>query len=341
MKATIILNENTTFQDAVKSLDQYGFGFLSCVGESGKLLGILTDGDVRRAILNGKTELKDIINTNPEVMSIDSNKNEVVARLKKLHRRHMPLIDKDHILKSVFFLDDLEFNSRDNHVVLMAGGLGSRLGSLTKETPKPMLKIAGKPIIQHIIELFRDQGFGKFIVCVNYKKEIIESYLGDGKKFGVNIDYVYENKRMGTAGALTLIEQDMSDSFFVVNADVITSMDFESLLQFHESNESLATMCVKKYQHEVPYGVVNVSNKQLVSIEEKPKLNFFINAGIYLLSRETLKYIPKLEFFDMPELFKSLKKNEFDVFTYENENYWIDIGEREQLLKANLDMEIG
>ena len=339
MKATITLTDNTTFQEALKVLDTSGLGFLACIDTNDRLVGVLTDGDVRRGILSDNTNLKEIINSSPEVMSIESSTNEIVAKLKKIHRRHMPLVDKDFILRSIFSLDEVEFNSKDNYVVLMAGGLGTRLGELTKDLPKPMLELAGKPIIQHIIELFRDQGFRKFILCVNYKKEIIQEYLKCGEKLGVSIEYVIENKRMGTAGALTLINKKFNESFFLVNADVITNMDFSSLLDFHSDNNSSATMCIRKYEQEIPYGVVNIEHNRIISIQEKPKVSFFINTGIYVLKQSIVHYIPNEQFFDMPDLFKLLEKEDISTFAYKNENYWIDIGQKEQLLQAKSDME--
>lgn len=340
MQPIITLDNCTTFKDAIRKLDEFGTGFLACIDDDNKLVGIITDGDVRRAILNNETELDKIINKNPHIMIEGATKDEIVARLKALHRRHMPIVDSDNRLKSIFFFDDIDFNNLNNTVVIMAGGLGTRLGDLTKDLPKPMIELDGKPILQHIIELFRDQGFCKFLICLNYKKEVIKDYFGSGRLFGVTISYIEETKRLGTAGALSLIQEKFTDSFFLVNGDVITSMDFRKLLDFHTMSKSDATMCVRKYTHQVPYGVVNIEGSAIASLEEKPNLDFYINSGIYVLSQEAIDLIPASTFFDMTDLFKLINQKEMRASAYKCDNYWIDIGIKEQLDKAKFDMEI-
>ncbi|MEY8213825.1 MAG: nucleotidyltransferase family protein, partial [Colwellia sp.] len=289
MKYTLKYEASCSLNDAVKALDNGGVGFLALVDDSNKLLGILTDGDLRRAILNKETELNKIINFSPAVMSYQSTSQEVIQKLKSLHRRHMPLVDEENRLKSVFTLDDVDFVSKDNEIIIMAGGLGSRLGELTKETPKPMLRVGDKPMLQHLIEQFRDQGFCKFILCVNYKKDIISDYFGSGEKFGVQIDYVVETKRLGTAGALSLIQKEINSPFFVINADVLTSLNFQELISFHKKQKSKATMCVRNYVQQVPYGVIKADeNSTLIGIDEKPTYSFNVNTGIYVLEPSVL-----------------------------------------------------
>lgn len=336
MNNTFVLRDNSTFETVVEAVDQGGVGFIAITDENGYLIGILTDGDIRRAFLQKNYELKSIINRTPEVMDISSSQQEIVARLKHLHRRHMPLIAADGILKDVFSLDDIEFVTRDNLVVIMAGGLGSRLGELTKETPKPMLPVGKQPMLQHLIELFREQGFRKFTICVNYKKTIIQDYFNDGSKFGVKIDYVEEKRRMGTAGALSLIERGLEIPFFVINADILTNLDFVQLLSSHNKNQSKATMCVREFQIQVPYGVVNSDRENsLLSVEEKPKFNFNINAGIYLLDPIVKRFIPHNKFFDMPSLFEILLSEGLKSSVFEVKDYWLDIGRKEDLEQAN------
>ncbi|WP_199527041.1 nucleotidyltransferase family protein [Pseudoalteromonas sp. bablab_jr004] len=340
MQPIITLHSSTTFKEAVQELDNFGTGFLACVDDSNKLIGIITDGDVRRAILNGETDIDKVVNKKPHTMLEGVSRAEIIARLKELHRRHMPIVDKSNTLKSIFFFDDIDFNTLNNSVVIMAGGLGSRLGELTKDLPKPMIHLDGKPILQHIIELFRDQGFCKFTICVNYKKEIIKDYFGSGKRLGVNIKYIEEEERLGTAGALSLIKDKFDDSFFLVNGDVITSMDFRKLLNFHVSSSSVATMCVRKYTHEVPYGVVNLEGDSILNLEEKPCLDFYINSGIYVLSQSAIELIPASTFFDMTDLFNLMNERQMHTTAYRCSNYWIDIGAKDQLDKAKCDMEL-
>lgn len=339
MKHTFLLQDSSTLRDAIQSLDEGGIGFLAFVDQEQSLQGILTDGDLRRAILNKNNDLLSIINKSPVTMPHASEKREVIAKLKSLHRRHMPLVDNENKLKSVFSLDDIEFVSKDNTVVIMAGGLGTRLGELTKEKPKPMLNVGDRPMLQHIVEQFRDQGFCRFIFCLNYKKEVIEDYFGCGDRFGVKIDYVIENSRMGTAGALSLINQALDRPFFVINGDVLTNLDFNDFLDFHMMEGSKASMCVRQYQQQIPYGVINTDdNNQITSIEEKPSYFFNVNAGIYLLDPEILPLVPKDTFFDMPTLFEKLVLRSDKTTVFKVHDYWLDIGQREDYHKANIDM---
>jgi NDP-sugar pyrophosphorylase family protein len=222
----------------------------------------------------------------------------------------------------------------------MAGGLGSRLGQLTIETPKPMLNVGSKPMLQHLIEQFREQGFRKFIFCVNYKKNVIRNYFSNGDKLGVQISYVEEEKRLGTAGALSLITPAIQVPYFVINADILVNIDYMQLLNFHLKSKSLATMCVREFQMQVPYGVINSNtNNELVSLDEKPHISFDVNAGIYLLDPSIKDFIPKNQFFDMPSLFEILISKSLQTSVFQINDYWRDIGHKEDLEQANADMQ--
>lgn len=338
MDNAFLLTDESKLLDAVKALDSGGIGFLAFVNESNVLMGILTDGDLRRGILEQKSQLLDIINKKPLIANFNTPRREIISQLKKLHRRHMPLVDHNNIFKGVFSLDDIEFVSKENKVVIMAGGLGTRLGKLTKDTPKPMLHVGDRPMLRHLVEQLRDQGFREFIFCLNYKKEIIKDYFGGGEEFGVKIEYIIEDKRMGTAGALSLIQTELKHPFFVINADVLTNTDFNNLLEFHNKSNNFATMCVRTFEQQVPYGVVVTDeNSCIKNIKEKPSFSFNINAGIYILDPTVFTYIPKNEYFDMPTLFEKLIiRNRCSV--YNLEDYWLDIGLQEDFKKANSDM---
>lgn len=342
MKHSFLLTPNTTLQDVVLALDNGGVGFLAFIDENNTLLGIITDGDLRRSILNKTSNIQEIINRKPETMHARTSVRDVMRRLKVLHVRHMPLIDSDGKLITVFSMDDIEFLSRNNYIVIMAGGLGSRLGELTKEIPKPMLKVGDRPMLQHLVEQFRDQGFSKFIFCLNYKKEVIQEHFLDGKKFGVTIDYVIEDKRLGTAGALGLINKKLLvEPFFVINADILTSLDFNKALIYHCEKNAIATMCVRQFQQEVPYGVVSASKELFIeNIKEKPSFSFDVNAGIYVLDSLVLDLIPPDTFYDMPTLFQSLIAQKSPCAMFRLLDYWVDIGRKEDLLKANDDINI-
>ncbi|MFT6906573.1 MAG: dTDP-glucose pyrophosphorylase [Oleiphilaceae bacterium] len=339
MRNTFLLTAESTLYEAIQALDETGIGFLAFIDGTKHLLGILTDGDLRRGILNKKTELIDIINTTPITLAYDTPRKEIIAKLKNLHRRHMPLVDQNNIFQRVFSLDEIDFVSKDNVVIIMAGGLGRRLGELTKDTPKPMLKIGDRPMLRHLVEQFRDQDFRRFIFCLNYKKEVIKDYFGSGEKFGVNIDYVIEKQRMGTAGALSLLTEELKEPFLVINGDILTDIDLNALLDFHNSKANLATMCVQPFDLQVPYGVIVTDQlSHIEEINEKPNLSFNVNAGIYVLNPEVLNYVPKNEFFDMTTLFQQLMDANNDCSVYNLQDYWLDIGKQDDLKKANHDM---
>ncbi len=342
MQHSFDLKSSTSIDEIVKALDGGGIGFLAFVDEQNKLVGVVTDGDLRRGILSKDLSVNSVINYDPMYMLSTETQESIVSKLKHVHRRHMPLVDDFGELVSVFSLDDIDFVSKKNVVVIMAGGLGSRLGELTKVTPKPMLVVGDRPMLQHLVEQFRDQGFYKFIFCLNYKKEVIMDFFDDGSRLGVNIQYVIEEEKLGTAGALSLIDGDiLSEPFFVVNADVLANLDFGKVLENHMNTESLGTMCVRNYSIEVPYGVIkSEAGGRIESIEEKPQLKFDINAGIYVLNPKLLELIPKRQFYDMPSLFERLIEDNKKATIFRLEDYWVDIGKVEDLKKANDDLTI-
>jgi NDP-sugar pyrophosphorylase family protein len=225
--------------------------------------------------------------------------------------------------------------TKPNKVVLMVGGLGTRLRPLTEHTPKPMLKVGNRPILETIILNFKKYGFTNIVLCVSYKSEIIEEYFKDGSEFGVNIEYIHENKRMGTAGALSLVRGQLTEPFFVMNGDLLTNINFERMMEYHESHKSIATMGVREYDFQVPYGVVNVDGEDILSIDEKPIHKFFVSGGVYVLSPKTLDFIPDDEFYDMPTLFEKVIAEKLKSVSFPIREYWLDIGRMEEFEKAN------
>lgn len=335
-----ILKKDSNLDDALRLLDSNGNGFLPVIDELGKLVGIITDGDIRRGILNKTLELDAVINRNPTTAKIGTSHVDIKKQLRTIHRRHMPVVDETGKLIEVVVLDEFEFISKDNLVVIMAGGLGSRLGELTKETPKPMLNVGGKSILQGIIEHFKSQGFCKFLLCLNYKAEVIEDYFKNGDWLGVDIKYTKEKKRLGTAGALSLIDFEINEPFFVVNGDVLTTINFEDFLNFHQVNKASATMCIKKISFDIPYACIEFNDKMdLKGVKEKPSLDYFINTGMYVLEPKLLKKIPKDDFFDMPQLFQQCIDEDLTTKVFTIEDYWLDLGKLEDLNKGNKDLK--
>ena len=219
----------------------------------------------------------------------------------------------------------------------MVGGLGSRLGDLTTDCPKPMLKVGGRPILEAIISNFKAEGFRNFYLAVNYKSEIIERHFGDGKSLGVKIQYLREERQMGTAGSLSLIDHQSKDPVVVMNGDLLTSISISELLNFHKETEAEATTCIREYGYQVPFGVAETKGTNLVQIIEKPTHKWFINAGIYVLSPSVLSRIPKGEVYDMPTLLNSLVTEGKRVSVFPIRESWLDIGRREDFERAHLE----
>ncbi|MBD3842484.1 MAG: nucleotidyltransferase family protein, partial [Campylobacterales bacterium] len=309
------------------------------VDENDKLLGTLTDGDIRRGLLNGfdlNSSIESIFFKTPTIAKISDTKEEILnlALSKKLHQ--IPIIDEHGKIVGIQEIEELiKPKGKTNKVILMVGGLGTRLRPLTENTPKPMLKVGNKPILQTIVEKFAEYGYTNIVMCVNYKSHIIQDYFGDGSSFGVNIEYILEEKRMGTAGALSLLREKPTEPFFVMNGDLLTNINFEHMMDYHLQNNSIATMGVREYDFQVPYGVVNIDGIDITSIEEKPVHKFFVSGGVYVLSPEVLEYIPNDEFFDMPTLFEKVITDKKKSISFPIREYWMDIGRMEEFEKAN------
>ena len=335
----IKLKQNATIKEALGIIDSGAMQIALVVDDNDKLLGTLTDGDIRRGILRGldlDSSIETIVFKEPAVAKISSTKEEIlkIALSKKLHQ--IPIVDDNGIVLDLKEIEELvEPKIKTNRVILMVGGLGTRLRPLTQDMPKPMLKVGNKPILQTIVDKFAEYGFVNITMCVNFNASIIRDYFGDGKEFGVNIDYVLEQKRMGTAGALSLLKERPSEPFFVMNGDLLTNVNFEHIFNYHTLHKATATMCVREYDYEVPYGVVKMNDNKITAIAEKPVQKFFVSAGIYMLSPEILDLIPQDEFYDMPVLFEKLIKLSKNVISFPIREYWLDIGRMEEYQRAN------
>ena len=334
----VLLHKTSTIKDALQVIDKGAMKIAIVLDEDERVIGTLTDGDIRRGLLNGLT-LESTIDSlyfkEPTLANINDSKESIVQKAisKKLYQ--VPIVDNDGKLVKIEELANLlKTKSRTNRVVLMAGGLGTRLRPLTENIPKPLLNVGNKPILETIIENFAKYGFVNITISVNYKADMIKEYFGDGSKLGVNIDYVEESKRLGTAGALSLMKDRPQEPFFVMNGDLLTNVNFTNLLDFHTYENSVATMCVREYDYQVPYGVIETEGSNIVSIKEKPLHKFFVNAGIYTLSPQVFEYIPKNEYYDMPTLFEDIIKEELKTVSFPLHEYWLDIGRIEEFEQA-------
>jgi len=252
----------------------------------------------------------------------------------------IPVLDENGCVVDLLLLDELAaVKPQEAWVVLMAGGLGTRLRPLTEEVPKPLLDVGGKPLLETIVENFVAQGFTRIFISLNYMAEKFKRHFGDGARFGAHIEYLEETKPLGTAGSLSLLPRRPEVPIVVMNGDLLTSVNFKHIIKYHAENEATATMCVQKYSFQIPYGVVEIEGNRLKQIVEKPEQSFFINAGIYVVSPDVFDLIPDDEFFDMPQLFKKFREGEQFACACPIREYWLDIGRIDQLQQARREYQ--
>jgi dTDP-glucose pyrophosphorylase len=307
------------------------------------LRGIVTDGDIRRAILSG-VSLEDpvtaVMTNEPTVVQPHKDRKAVLALMREKNLLHVPVVDEAGRVVGLEVIDHIVGpESRPNPVVLMAGGLGTRLRPLTSDCPKPLLKVGGKPILETILDNLVSVGFDRFFISVNYKSEMIEEYFGDGTRWGIDIQYLYEEKRLGTAGPLSLLPDVPDCPLLVMNGDLLTNLPFGRVLDYHQDRNVLGTMCVRDHDMQVPFGVVQMEDERITDIEEKPVYSYFVNAGVYVLDPQALSYVPHDTFFDMPDLFKRLIGEQRGAATFPIQEYWMDIGHREDFQQAQNEFD--
>lgn len=338
-KKTLVSPE-TPILDVMKVIDQSALQIALVVNERNELLGTVTDGDLRRAIIRGvKLDqfVSEIMNTKPIVCGRDKGRDEILAIMELEFIHHLPVVDKEKgTLIGLEVRDEITYREeQENVVVLMAGGLGSRLRPLTDDCPKPLLKVGNKPLLEIILKSFVDFGFKHFYFSVRYKSDMIEEYFGDGSNWGADIKYIHEKTALGTAGALSLLPERPALPLIVMNADLLTKVNFIQMLRFHREHRVQATMCVREYNIQIPYGVARMDGNSLVGIDEKPSQHFFVNAGIYVLEPGVLDLIPRGSSVDMPDLFKDLIGRDPGVTVFPIREYWLDIGQAADFDRAN------
>jgi len=338
-----LIQPTTSIIEAMRLIDKIALQILLVTDEDKTLLGTVTDGDIRRAILKGgamEDPIENVMNTRPTAFTADESVEDMLVAMRLLKISKVPVVDYKNRVVALEILEELlRPGHKDNPVVLMAGGLGVRLGSLTKNSPKPLLYVGNQPVLQTILESFIAYGFHNFYFSVNYKAEMIEEFFGDGSKWDVSIKYIHEDKRMGTAGALSLLPERPEMPFFVMNGDILTKVNFLQLLDFHTEHRAVATMCAFKYDLQIPYGVLQIDKHRLIEIDEKPVQSFFVNAGIYVLEPKTLDHIPVDAFFDMPSLYETLIDTRQEAAVFPLREYWLDIGHMSNFKRAQGDFK--
>jgi dTDP-glucose pyrophosphorylase len=338
----LLVYKNNSIKDALEILDSVGKGIVILVNENNQLLATITDGDIRRAILKGyslEDSIEKVAHYNPIVAKKNMVKNEIKDIFIKKAVKDIPVVDENNKVIDLITINDILLPSgKKSVVIIMAGGLGTRLKDLTKEVPKPMLKVGEEPLLQHIIDNFKQYGYNRFTLSLNYKAEIIQNYFQDGIAYGVKINYVIEKERLGTAGGIKLGKDFIDDDFFVINGDIFTNLNVDAMMNYHKENHFDITVGVRKYYYEVPYGVVEVENNCIKTLKEKPKVDYLINGGIYCLNPELINYIPDNIYYEITDLINTCIEKGLKVGYYEIKDYWMDIGKLEDYNKINEDI---
>jgi dTDP-glucose pyrophosphorylase len=341
---SILIRATAPILEAVKAIDRGVMQIALVVDSEQRLLGTVTDGDVRRSLLRGvslQAPVSEIMNSRPVTLCSDEGRDGALRLMQRLSLHQVPLLDGEGRVIDLARIDDyVAAQTRDNWIVLMAGGLGTRLKPLTETIPKPMLPIGGRPLLEFIIRNIKEQGYQRFFISVNHMREVIQDHFGDGSSLGVRIEYLIESEFLGTAGALSLLPERPSNATIVMNADLLTSVGFDHLLQFHSDQGAEATMCAREFISQVPYGVIRFDGARLTEINEKPTQRYFVNAGIYALSPSVFDLIAKDRTLDMPNLFSTLIERKRSAAVFPIREYWLDIGRGDDLQRARNDFEM-
>lgn len=333
-----LLPVDATIQDAIRNLDQVGIKIILVVNEAGELQGTLSDGDIRRGLLKGldiNSPIAGIIHHNPLVVPPDMARDTVMQLMVANKIQQIPVIDEQNHIVGLHLWNEITTPpARPNLMVIMAGGMGTRLRPHTESCPKPLLPVAGKPMLEHIIERAKLEGFTHFVLAIHYLGHMIEEYFGDGSRLHVHIDYLREQSPLGTAGALGLLNPRPDAPFIVTNGDVLTDIHYGELLDFHVRHHAIATMAVRVHEWQHPFGVVQTEGVDIVGFEEKPVARTHINAGVYALDPAALEVVGAGEHCDMPTLFERLQAKDSRTVAYPMHEPWLDVGRPDDLNRA-------
>ncbi len=341
---TYCLTHSDTLRHAMEVIDDGAQGIAFVLDAERRLIGTVTDGDIRRALIKGVL-LTDEIGPHAKkvfsTVSPSAPRAEVIDLMQARQLRQIPIIDSEGHLKGLHLLHEiLGAVPKPNWAVIMAGGKGTRLGELTQARPKPMLKVAGRPIIERLVLHLVGCGIRRIFISVNYLASVIEEHFGDGSQFGCRIEYLREDAGtpLGTGGSLSLLPEVPEHPLFVCNGDLVTQVDLQSLVGFHHDGGYQATIGVRSYTHEIPFGCLEVADGRVTSLVEKPVLSQLINAGIYMLSPDMVRRVPQ-RFYPITELFDEALRQGERVGAFEIVDDWIDVGQRDQLKQARGDAQ--
>ncbi len=334
---SVIIAPASSISEAIEKLDKAGTGALVLCARERELCGLLTDGDIRRAVLQGKPmslPCVTIASLNPVTAQQSTSMLEALHLMNEHDIHHLPVVNaQNHVVKFLLRKDLMTEGRMDLSAVIMAGGYGKRLLPLTESVPKPMLPVGDRPLLEHVIEQLRRSGVTEVNMTTHYLPESISNHFGDGNGFGVRLNYLQEESPKGTAGGLKLMKRP-GGSFLVVNGDILTGVPFQEMLMYHRRHRAEITVGVRRYEMQVPFGVVQCEDVKITSLQEKPSLSFFVNAGIYLLEPSAYDSIPEEERFDMTDLIKALLAEGRTVVGFPIMEYWIDVGRPEDYMKV-------
>ncbi len=337
------ININANVREALIKLDKLASdAILFLVDKNHQLIGSLTDGDIRRGLINGlglENPLEDYIQPHPKYIYEEDYNQEVLENFKKGHFKIIPILNRQHQV-----VDILNFKYKSTllplDAIIMAGGKGMRLRPLTENTPKPLLNVGNKPIIEYNIDSLAKVGIKNIYISVNYLGEQLEDYFKDGKEKQLNIKYVWEDKPLGTIGSVLMVDSFQHEDLLVMNSDLLTNIDFADFYKSFKASGADMAVAATPYQVNVPYAVLETNEAQeVLSLKEKPKYTYYSNAGIYLLKTSILSMIPKGEFFDITDLMDKVLEMDYKIYTYPINGYWLDIGKHEDYQKAQEDIK--
>lgn len=338
-----LVRQSQTVREAIQIIDRAGLRAAFVIDEDWRLLGMVTDGDIRRGLLREVAmdqPVALVMNAHPLTCPLErATPEHVRVLLEQKQLLHMPVVDQGRLV-DVIVADALAGKPRyENPVFLMAGGFGTRLRPLTNDCPKPMLKVGEKPILQIIMESFIEAGFYRFYMSTHYLPEVIHNHFGDGSAWGVQIEYVHEAEPLGTGGALGLLPDSVGDEpLIMMNGDLLTRINFEQLLKFHQEHDAVATLCLREFEMQVPYGVLDIQDSCLVGMREKPTYRFNVNAGIYVVEASVRRQVQKGERLDMPTLLERQLAHGRTVAAFPIHEYWLDIGRVHDFERAQQDV---
>lgn len=346
---SLCVSPEYTIREAMVRVDCGACGIVLVVDAENHLMGTITDGDLRRAILAGRdlespvsVLLGEKVSTHyprPVTAQLGGERETLLELLQKNDLRQLPILDNDDKVVDLVMLEDL-IPSQDLplQAMIMAGGLGTRLRPLTEHLPKPMLPVGGQPLMELMIEQLRQVGIRRVNVTTHYKPEKISNHFGDGSAYGVELNYVNEDKPLGTGGALGLMDAP-TEPMLVINGDILTQVDLRAMLAYHQEHHAVMTVAVKQYDIKVPYGVIECEGSRVCALKEKPQMHFLVNAGIYLLEPKVYEFIPNGEHFNITDLIQRLLDSNHIVVSFPIIEYWMDIGQLADYEQAQNDLK--